>query len=475
MKKLLLFVLLLALTAGCMSCDEDDTVAETVTTTAEETTLDETTEAETAEETTESDTTVEETAEGDATEAGTEEGGGGNTGGTPGGNTGGSENHVTIDVGGDVSGEGSGSSGGTPSSGSPAPSAGYEPAVNYGVSSYPLMMDGYSADMSDGRNIAKISLGDIKPGVYVNDVYIGYDGWMFYGDSIDSYTGAGLYTSYKYDSIKNMMQERASWLQNQGIKLYVVLAPNKNSVYSDYMCSRYTTVSGNTTVDTPMGSWRRIDQIKQALTEVGITVVDPTAELREAAKTNQVYYKLDTHWNAHGAYIAYRKLMTAIRQDYPNAVLHEKSEYQIDYYESYMKDQPYGLGYYDTYSEKGPVYTLASGTTARLISTYGDVKAQFTENGQWRFAYVSPSGYVDNLRKFQYRNAGNSSAPSIYMIRDSFSVSMVPFLKDSFYRSIYNWQIQLQEDEISSAHPDIVIMEVAERNIVNFFNTKAHS
>ena len=82
---------------------------------------------------------------------------------------------------------------------------------------------------------------------------------------------------------------------------------------------------------------------------------------------------------------------------------------------------------------------------------------------------------VNKLKKYTYYNSENdeNGAPNIYIMRDSYSIAMVPFLKDSFAYSTYNWTFSFSEQEIDKAKADIIMVIVAERNLRNYANNKA--
>jgi hypothetical protein len=82
---------------------------------------------------------------------------------------------------------------------------------------------------------------------------------------------------------------------------------------------------------------------------------------------------------------------------------------------------------------------------------------------------------TDKLYHFTYTNEYNTNAPNIYIMRDSYSIAMVPFLKDSFYKSTYNWTFSFSESEVENADADIIMVIVAERNLRNYVNNKAVS
>lgn len=309
-------------------------------------------------------------------------------------------------------------------------------------------------------------LEDIKPGFVCNNVIVGYDGYMFYGDTTDDFLGNGFLHGTVYKRALETLKSANDWAESHGKKFYLVIAPNKNTVYPDYMPEGYT-----------MASYRRYDQFIDLITDAGITAIDLRGAMAQSVKNSpqkNLYYKYDTHWNNHAGFIAYTETMKMIQKDYPNVVIHQKSEYQINYIETYMKDQAYYLGYYSYFKDYGPVYTLKSNKTATLVNY---VPRQGW--GQFAFAYECTSGkdkgFCDKLYWLQYKNEYNTNAPNIYVLRDSYSIAMIPFLKDSFYTSTYNWSFSFESNkqDIIKSKADIILAVVAERNLKNYVNQKS--
>lgn len=307
-------------------------------------------------------------------------------------------------------------------------------------------------------NRVKLRLEHMRPGVFVQGVLIGYDGYMFYKDTLNDFVGDGFLATSIYNRAVKDMKERNDWAKSTGRKFYYVIAPNKNSIYSDYMPEGYE-----------LAKYRRYDQFCEMLTEAGITPIDlrkPLIEAREKNPKQNLYYRYDTHWNNHAGYVAYRHIMSVLKKDYPNVVIHDKSEYQINYCETYMKDMAYYLGQYDAMKDYGPVYTLKSGKTARFIN----LDRNNVKGGQYTFAHVYKNGYSDKWCYYRFINDYNKNAPNIYVMRDSYNIALVPFFKDSFHKSTYNWTFAFEENKIDEAEADIVMVIVAERFLRNCIN-----
>lgn len=53
----------------------------------------------------------------------------------------------------------------------------------------------------------------------------------------------------------------------------------------------------------------------------------------------------------------------------------------------------------------------------------------------------------------------------MYVYRDSFSIALVPFIKESFYESTFDWDRNFSKSEILASGADVVIIQVVEKSI----------
>lgn len=136
------------------------------------------------------------------------------------------------------------------------------------------------------------------------EVILGEEGWYFYngGSSVADYRGQNLYTEEELALIGAKLEAVRQYYENRGIQFAVLLAPNKESVYSEYMPKWYTKLSPVT----------RYDQVEQCLKErTGIPVIAPKAYYLED-RDLEWYFKTDTHWNEAGAFVAGQMLIDAV-------------------------------------------------------------------------------------------------------------------------------------------------------------------
>ena len=329
--------------------------------------------------------------------------------------------------------------------------------------SYPLKVEGKSGDVT-GNN-SGVNKSDIVYGQYfpTQGVYVGNDGFLFTDDSISDYNGEAKFSETVRNSIIKMMKERNDWVESVGKKMYFVIAPNKATFYDDYMPSYLT-----------HASYTRFDDVVSMMQEAGVNMIDLRDSLSDAISYDPerlLYYKEDTHWNNHGGFTAYQAIMNEISKDYPEAVTRNLNDYQINYYETFMKDQAYALGFYDddSFTDYGPQYTL-KGTSA----TYTDIEAK-DKWGEFKYTFDWPNGYSDHLYYYKTENTSISSAPKMYLYCDSYGISLELFFKDSFSETTHNWSWNFSKSDVLNSDADVIIMVAVERNIQNFFARGAFS
>lgn len=142
-----------------------------------------------------------------------------------------------------------------------------------------------------------------------DQVIIGRDDWLYLGDK-DEYahgisTQRNLATVEDLASIRRIVKASTAWrdwLEIRGVKLYrIQLAPNKSSIYSEYLPRWARSVPGN--------------PISQMLGQVSPSIYVNNIPSMLEAKTRfgvPLYYRTDSHWNALGAWVGYRDIAFSI-------------------------------------------------------------------------------------------------------------------------------------------------------------------
>lgn len=260
-------------------------------------------------------------------------------------------------------------------------------------------------------------------------VVLGRAGWLYYdgdpvgdGVSLADFRGEALYPPGTADLIAVKVATQAKWLADRGIPYAVVVGPNKESIYPDFLPDS----AG------PPGGRTRLDQVSEALSRHDLPIVDPRGALLAAKQLGPLYFKTDTHWTPLGALIAYRELIGRLREVETRLV-------------------PVRL---EDYTVRALPSTDRVGDIAWLLSLGG----RFTD---WD-AVVEP-------RDPSW--PGEQRLGKVLLFRDSFGEALVPFLRRHF-REVTAVPGPISFGKIEEEKPDVVLFEVAERYLKTLQRSK---
>ena len=164
-------------------------------------------------------------------------------------------------------------------------------------------------------------------GVLANnsDMYLGPNEELNYAteDMLKDYQHANLYSEEYLREIADSMQYLSDYVESKGAQFYYYQCWDKHSIYPEYF------------PDTVLqyGNKSKTDGIVKGLKDYSrVTVISPKQELLDGKTVHSTYsvWGILTHWNQHGAYIGYCKLMDTINSnsDIQYKVLQE-SDYNI--------------------------------------------------------------------------------------------------------------------------------------------------
>jgi alginate O-acetyltransferase complex protein AlgJ len=167
------------------------------------------------------------------------------------------------------------------------------------------------------------------------EVVIGKDGWLFYtADKLmEQHTGADVFTPVELESWVKQMEADRDWLARRGIAFYILIAPDKNTIYPEKL------------PDYPRGAVTRIDQLADRLKSSDLQFIDPREEIfRVKAAGEMVYTPGDTHWSERGAFVAYQMLMGRIVTRFPSVTPLVLDDFKLSYGAPAASDMAYILG-----------------------------------------------------------------------------------------------------------------------------------
>lgn len=263
-------------------------------------------------------------------------------------------------------------------------------------------------------------------------VIVGKDGWLFldpaYDPSLSQSRSDKPFTGEQLARWQQALQVRHDWLAQRGIRYLFVIAPEKQSVYPEYLPDnrRYPQIS-------------RFDQLVAYLRENSdLEILDLRPPLLEAKQTRRLYFKTDTHWDARGGLVASQAIVRELAKSFPEMKPLDESDC----------------------------------VTVRTAMSTGDLARMMGLNG-W---------FVEEVEGMQLRNPGfvaqvesngaswmlvtthrDQNLPSLLAFCDSFSSAFATFLSQHFSRAVYRQQLYFDPGQVELERPQIVIEEMVER------------
>jgi hypothetical protein len=307
------------------------------------------------------------------------------------------------------------------------------------IGTVPELLDNYINDRFGFRNFFVSLAGMInKSSKTINgNVVIGKDGWLFYsnpndGNNIFDFFKSNLFTDIEIVQFVENIEKRLVWCNSNDIQFIFLIAPNKHNVYPEYY-----------PFDQPRGI-TRTQQIMESLSEpLKDAVIYPLENIIQNKTPDMpLYFETDTHWNMTGAYCAFDRLCTRMKEIFPRTNFNEIQ---------FVTDINYDSG--------GDIVPM-SGFTRYGKRTIPDMRP--LEGWESYYRYIKNEGQNGVIV-----NNNNPSLPKALIFRDSFFSALEPFTSTQFSHAeyIWRWFNESEKQYILENKPDIIIWEVVERSI----------
>ena len=253
-----------------------------------------------------------------------------------------------------------------------------------------------------------------------DSVVLGREGWLFYGETLADYQGpAPLSDRELWAAARTLalVQEQAA---EAGADFRFVLAPNKNTLYPQYMPARYRASEAPS-------NWERL---REELDRQGVAYVDLIPVL--AAEPEPVYYRTDSHWTPYGSALAHDAILASLGVP------------------AGLAEEPFAMG-----EHLGDLQEMLypADTTPEASPTLARARA-FTHLGAFR----SPEDLT-------IRTESEGPLGSLLMFRDSFGNTLYADLAESFSRACFSRAMPIRLDMLAEEGADTLVLELVERNL----------
>lgn len=267
-------------------------------------------------------------------------------------------------------------------------------------------------------------------------VVAGKDGWLFYELSRNELAPNRLFTVAELGRWKDHLEAKHKWLQEQGLAYVFIIAPDKHTIYREYLPTRLAT---------KLSSPSRYDQLVDYMKEHSdVPIIDLRSALLEAKKSTQVYRKIDSHWNTIGAAVAQYEIARSLGRLSP-----------------FFQPRPYRLDEFLMVDHVG-----------------GDLSDMMNVVLQERIPVLPENRFVPCESRIEDREifmreriftvCPFETGSDALIFRDSFFTALQPYVSQYFHEATYIWTrpslAELQK-MVLERKPDIVLEERVGRDL----------
>jgi len=266
----------------------------------------------------------------------------------------------------------------------------------------------------------------------------GREGWWFYNDemALEDWLGATRFEEEELRDNVRLFQERRDWLAARGIALLVVIAPNKKTIYGEFLPEGFR----------KLREASRLDQLARAMEEGGIPFLDLRPALRAAKAVRQAYWKTDSHWNDWGALAGCSAIVDALRARFPAMPRLDPADY-----------------------EARAVTTPGGDLAAMMLleNRIPEENVRMVPKNPLRAVDAPAPAWKDPAdlpgRRRIVKAVDDRRLPRALFFRDSFGTAAIPHLAERFQRSVFLWTHRFNPGVVLAERPDVVVFEAAER------------
>jgi hypothetical protein len=259
----------------------------------------------------------------------------------------------------------------------------------------------------------------------VNQVVVGSDGWLYYAATLPDYQRTTGFTAQTYRNMAKNLALAQEYVEGLGATFIAVVAPDKSNAAGQNMPYYLLEGEGASVAS----------EVTSAFEAAGVGTV---ALLEHLAGNPQWYFKTDSHWNTQGALEAYQLMVAALGEEpvsYAGAA--------VTYNTAFTGDIEAMLYPLDRTPESEAVYAGSD-------------------------AYVMTAGISVEDALITTASTRAGATGSLYMYRDSFGNSLLPFFATQFASATFSKYVPYDLTQVAATGATHVVVERAERH-ASFF------
>ena len=280
----------------------------------------------------------------------------------------------------------------------------------------------------------RLKLGD----KVFSQVLVGKDGFLDYTNNgnLDDYQNTLVLPDDYTASLQKNLQMINEYLKKKNIILLLVVPPNKATIYPEKLPDKIVKINPES----------QLDKLVSLLKKQGPDIlIDLRPALLKGKKTERLFYKTDTHWNARGAFIGYVGIMNFLSQTYPEL------KPNLSYHSNIIRGE---ITSHDLPNLMGAAFLKEPWTSIDM------------DNSALKSVEITDS---QGFKSTTYTIPG-SRLPRALIYHDSFFNPLLEPLASHFSLSTFAHILTYSEtslpvNQIEITKPDIIIIEVVERSL----------
>ncbi len=280
----------------------------------------------------------------------------------------------------------------------------------------------FRSEIISTNNLLKAKLFGVSD---EDQVIVGKNDWLYFSQTLPDYFGENAMTDAQLQQIVTTLSLMDEYVTQSGGEFVFAVAPNKNTIYPEYMPAHYR----------PTQNATNLDRLTALLEEKSFF-----ADLQSAlsGSEEQVYHARDSHWNNQGALIAWREMMAVAGRT-------DELFYEADY----------------TWNQnwRGDLEDM-------IFPSFSFMDWQADYNVDWTYQITSNFRSEEDILITTENDSGEGS---LLIFRDSFGNSLFPFFAQSYQNAVFSRAVPYDLRQIDAY--DTVMIEIVERNLSNLIRT----
>lgn len=317
---------------------------------------------------------------------------------------------------------------------------------------YTKKMDQWLSDHFSFRSRLAANFSMIKADLFATSseesVIVGREDWLYFAETLDDYMQRRVLSDEELIRIRKILTLVDEYVTSKGGDFLFFVAPNKNTVYPEYMPYYYPKGTGSSSLE----RLNRALEGSSFYRDVSAVLKEKKASWQQEASASNhpqwLYYQRDSHWNDYGAAVAFETIMDW--REFVNGNYGEAPLGQMQSHVDWLSQE-----YQMTMDWVGDLEQMLFPKGGRL-----DWQVSWEEPPE--FSYASSFHSPEDLL---IQTVNDQKEGRLLMFRDSFGNALYPFLAGEYgyaqFSRIVPYRLFLLEENPC----DTVIIELVERNL----------